>query len=58
MIFLAIFTQKVWSPRDMVSRVMAASQSERFVFVVGKSGTIVFAKVYNIPTLPDNAEIR
>ena len=29
-----------------------------FVFVVGKSGTIVFAKVYNIPTLPDNAEIR
>ncbi|MFP6572245.1 MAG: redoxin domain-containing protein [Vicinamibacterales bacterium] len=29
-----------------------------FVFVVGKSGTIVFAKAYNIPTLPDNAEIR
>ena len=29
-----------------------------FVFVVGKSGTIVFAKVYNIPTLTDNAEIR
>ena len=34
MIFLAIFTQKVWPPRDMVSRVMAASQSERFLFLL------------------------
>ena len=32
--------------------------TERAIFVVDKSGTIVFAKVYNIPTLPDNAEIR
>ena len=32
--------------------------TERAIFIVDKSGTIVFAKVYNIPTLPDNAEIR
>jgi peroxiredoxin len=32
--------------------------SERALFVVGKSGKIVFAKVYDIPTLPDNAEVR
>ena len=32
--------------------------SERAVFVVDKSGTIVFSKVYDIPTLPDNAEVR
>ena len=32
--------------------------SERAVFVVDKLGFIVFAKVYEIPTLPDNAEVR
>ena len=32
--------------------------SERAVFVVDKAGTVVFAKVYDIPTLPDNAEVR
>ena len=32
--------------------------SERAVFVVDKQGAIAFAKVYDIPTLPDNAEIR
>ena len=32
--------------------------SERAVFVVDKAGQVVFAKVYDIPTLPDNAEIR
>ena len=32
--------------------------SERALFVVDKSGTIAFAKVYDIPTLPDNAEVR
>ena len=32
--------------------------SERAIFVVDKAGTIVFAKVYDIPTLPDNAEVR
>ena len=32
--------------------------SERAIFVVDKSGTIVFSKVYDIPTLPDNAEVR
>jgi peroxiredoxin len=32
--------------------------SERAVFVVDKSGRVVFAKVYDIPTLPDNAEVR
>ena len=32
--------------------------TERAIFIVDKSGTIVFAKVYNIPTLPDNTEIR
>ncbi|MCY4029719.1 MAG: redoxin domain-containing protein [Acidobacteria bacterium] len=32
--------------------------SERAVFVVDKAGAIAFAKVYDIPTLPDNAEVR
>ena len=32
--------------------------SERAVFVVDKRGAIVFSKVYDIPTLPDNAEVR
>ncbi len=32
--------------------------SERAIFVVDKRGTIVFSKVYDIPTLPDNAEVR
>jgi len=32
--------------------------SERAVFVVDREGTIAFAKVYDIPTLPDNAEVR
>lgn len=32
--------------------------SERAVFVVDKLGQIVFAKLYEIPTLPDNAEVR
>ena len=32
--------------------------SERAIFVVAKSGKVVFAKVYDLPTLPDNAEVR
>jgi peroxiredoxin (alkyl hydroperoxide reductase subunit C) len=32
--------------------------SERAVFVVDKAGQVVFAKVYDIPTLPDNIEVR
>lgn len=32
--------------------------SERAVFVVDKHGKIAFAKVYDIPILPDNAEVR
>jgi len=32
--------------------------SERAIFVIDKRGEIVFAKVYDIPTLPDNAEVR
>jgi peroxiredoxin (alkyl hydroperoxide reductase subunit C) len=32
--------------------------SERAIFVVDKSGQVVFAKVYDLPTLPDNAEVR
>ena len=32
--------------------------SERAVFVVDKAGQVVFAKIYDIPTLPDNAEVR
>ena len=32
--------------------------SERAIFVVDKDGMIVFSKVYDIPTLPDNAEVR
>ena len=32
--------------------------TERAIFVVDKLGAIVFARVYDIPTLPDNAEVR
>ena len=32
--------------------------SERAIFVIDKTGRVVFAKVYDIPTLPDNAEVR
>lgn len=32
--------------------------SERAVFVVDKEGAVAFAKVYDIPTLPDNAEVK
>ena len=32
--------------------------TERAIFVVDKLGAIVFARVYDIPTLPDNAEIQ
>ena len=32
--------------------------SERAIFVVDKAGLVVFAKVYDIPVLPDNAEVR
>ena len=31
---------------------------ERAIFVIDKRGKIVFMKVYDIPTLPDNAEVR
>ncbi len=32
--------------------------TDRAIFIVDKTGIIVFAKVYDIPTLPDNEEIR
>ena len=32
--------------------------SERAIFVVDKAGLVAFAKIYDIPTLPDNAEVR
>ena len=32
--------------------------SERAVFVVDKEGAVAFVKVYDIPTLPDNAEVK
>jgi len=32
--------------------------SERAVFVVDKAGTVAFAKVYDIPTLPESADLR
>lgn len=32
--------------------------SERAVFVVDKEGAIAFAKVYDIPVLPDNVEVK
>jgi len=32
--------------------------SERAIFIVDKGGRIVFSKVYDIPTLPDNEEVR
>ena len=31
--------------------------SERAIFIVDKDGTIAFAKVYDIPTTPDDAEV-
>ena len=36
----------------------AGGISERAIFVVDKNGAVAFAKVYDIPTLPDNAEVR
>ena len=32
--------------------------SERAIFVVNKEGTIVFARVYDIPELPDSTDVR
>ena len=32
--------------------------SERAIFVIDTKGQVAFAKVYDIPTLPDNAEVR
>ena len=32
--------------------------SERAVFVVDKDGAVAFAQVYDIPALPDNAEVK
>tara|TARA_B100000686_G_scaffold324409_1_gene380062 strand:- start:190 stop:648 length:459 start_codon:yes stop_codon:yes gene_type:complete len=32
--------------------------TDRAIFVVNKKGIIVFAKVYDIPALPDNEEVR
>ena len=32
--------------------------SERAIFLVEKQGLIAFARVYDIPTLPDNGEVR
>ena len=35
-----------------------AGMSERAVFLVDKAGPVRFAEVYDIPTLPDYAEVR
>ncbi len=32
--------------------------SERAIFVADKDGRVVFAEVYDIPTLPDSADVR
>lgn len=32
--------------------------SERAIFVVDKQGMVVFSKVYDIPVLPDNRDVR
>ena len=32
--------------------------SERAIFIIDKHGIIVFKKIYDIPTLPDNADVR
>jgi peroxiredoxin (alkyl hydroperoxide reductase subunit C) len=32
--------------------------SERAVFVVDKRGQVAFSQVYDIPTLPNNADVR
>ena len=32
--------------------------SDRAVFVIDKSGVVVFCKVYDIPILPDNSEVK
>ena len=49
-------------PRNGVAKAYGVAHadgfSERAVFVVDKQGTIVFRKVYDIPVLPDNAEVR
>ena len=49
-------------PRNGVARAYGVDHedgfSKRAVFVVDKQGTIVFGKVYDIPVLPDKAEVR
>ena len=49
-------------PRNGVAKAYGVAHadgfSERAVFVVDKQGTIVFGKVYDIPVLPANAEVR
>lgn len=49
-------------PRNGVARAYGVAHedgfSKRAVFVVDKQGTIVFRKEYDIPVLPDNAEVR
>ena len=36
----------------------AGGISERAIFVIDKTGRVAFAQVYDIPTLPNNAEVR
>ena len=49
-------------PRNGVARAWGVAHedgfSKRAVFVVDKQGRIAFRKVYDIPALPDNAEVR
>ena len=49
-------------PRGAVAQAYGVARedglSERAIFIVDKHGTIVFKKIYDIPTLPDNADVR
>lgn len=49
-------------PRNGVARAYGVAHAEGFaeraVFVVDKQGAIAFRKVYDLPALPDNAEVR
>ena len=49
-------------PRGSVAELYGVARpdglSERAIFLVDKQGLIAFARVYDIPTLPDNGEVR
>ena len=51
-----------FDPQGVVAKAYGVAReggiSERAIFIVDKHGAVVFKKIYDIPTLPDNSEVR